>query len=425
MSKQIQKPGWLKNYGLLMVMVLAIIGGCIVGFIFPRTDNSQGASVLAPLGKVFINLMFCIVVPMVFASIAGAVANVGSRKRAGKIMGVTVATFVITGALAATIMYVIMQIFPPVLTPWTEIPAEEMGEYASFSELIVNFFTAEDFVGLLSRKAMLPLIVFSVLFGFAVNLNGGKDTVIGKWLDDLSKVMMKLVKIVTYYAPIAFFGFFADLVATYGPQITADYGRALLAYYPLCAVYVFTAFPLFALFGGGRHGPRQMFRHFLRPAMVSLGTCSSVATIPTNMEVAEETGISRDVSDIVLPLGATMHMDGSCFSCVLKIAFVFGVFGIPFEGIGMFIKVILVAVLSSVGMSGVPGGGYIGEYIICSIFFPTQMELAFPILVTIGNLVDPPATMINASGDYVVSFIVSRFADGKNWLQKALTIKQK
>ena len=425
MSKQIQKPGWLKNYGLLMVMVLAIIGGCIVGFIFPRTDNSQGASVLAPLGKVFINLMFCIVVPMVFASIAGAVANMGSRKRAGKIMGVTVATFVITGALAATIMYVIMQIFPPVLTPWTEIPAEEMGEYASFSELIVNFFTAEDFVGLLSRKAMLPLIVFSVLFGFAVNLNGGKDTVIGKWLDDLSKVMMKLVKIVTYYAPIAFFGFFADLVATYGPQITADYGRALLAYYPLCAVYVFTAFPLFALFGGGRYGPRQMFRHFLRPAMVSLGTCSSVATIPTNMEVAEETGISRDVSDIVLPLGATMHMDGSCFSCVLKIAFVFGVFGIPFEGIGMFIKVILVAVLSSVGMSGVPGGGYIGEYIICSIFFPTQMELAFPILVTIGNLVDPPATMINASGDYVVSFIVSRFADGKNWLQKALTIKQK
>lgn len=425
MSKQIQKPGWLKNYGLLMVMVLAIIGGCIVGFIFPRTDNSQGASVLAPLGKVFINLMFCIVVPMVFASIAGAVANMGSRKRAGKIMGVTVATFVITGALAATIMYVIMQIFPPVLTPWTEIPAEEMGEYASFSELIVNFFTAEDFVGLLSRKAMLPLIVFSVLFGFAVNLNGGKDTVIGKWLDDLSKVMMKLVKIVTYYAPIAFFGFFADLVATYGPQITADYGRALLAYYPLCAVYVFTAFPLFALFGGGRHGPRQMFRHFLRPAMVSLGTCSSVATIPTNMEVAEETGISRDVSDIVLPLGATMHMDGSCFSCVLKIAFVFGVFGIPFEGIGMFIKVILVAVLSSVGMSGVPGGGYIGEYIICSIFFPTQMELAFPILVTIGNVVDPPATMINASGDYVVSFIVSRFADGKNWLQKALTIKQK
>ena len=80
----------------------------------------------------------------------------------------------------------------------------------------------------------------------------------------------------------------------------------------------------------------------------------------------------------------------------------------------------LVAVLSSVGMSGVPGGGYIGEYIICSIFFPTQIELAFPILVAIGNLVDPPATMINSSGDYVTSFIVSRFVDGKDWLQKKI-----
>ena len=194
-------------------------------------------------------------------------------------------------------------------------------------------------------------------------------------------------------------------------------------YYPLCAIYVFTAFPLFAWIGGGKHGPKVMFKHLLKPAMVSLGTCSSVATIPTNMDAAEETGISKDVSDIVLPLGATMHMDGSCFSCVLKIAFVFGVFGKDF-GLDMLIPVILVAVLSSVGMSGVPGGGYIGEYIICSIFFADQMALAFPILVTIGNLVDPPATMINAAGDYVVSFIVERFVTGKDWLEKKLAAKK-
>ena len=168
-----------------------------------------------------------------------------------------------------------------------------------------------------------------------------------------------------------------------------------------------------------------MLRHIAKPAIVSLGTCSSVATIPANMEEAADTGISKDVSDMVLPLGATMHMDGSCFSCVLKIAFVLGVFGVPFEGVEMLVKVVLVAVLSSVGMSGVPGGGYIGEYIICSIFFPNQMELAYPILVAIGNLVDPPATMINAAGDYVVSFIVSRFVDGKDWLEKALSRKAK
>ena len=108
---------------------------------------------------------------------------------------------------------------------------------------------------------------------------------------------------------------------------------------------------------------------------------------------------------------------------MLKIAFVLGVFG---QGMGFerLIPIVLVAVLSSVGMSGVPGGGYIGEYIICSIFFPTQMEVAFPILVAIGNLVDPPATMINSAGDYVVSFIVSRFVDGKDWFQKQLAAKE-
>ena len=141
------------------------------------------------------------------------------------------------------------------------------------------------------------------------------------------------------------------------------------------------------------------------------------------MYVAEQTGISKDVSEMVISLGATMHMDGSCFSCVLKIAFLFGVFGKDFSW-EQFIPVILVAVLSSVGMSGVPGGGYIGEYIICSIFFPDKMDIAFPILVAIGNLVDPIATMINSSGDYAAAFLVSRFVDGKDWLQKKLAMQK-
>ena len=422
MSKAVDRRTVAKNYRFMAIMLAAMVLGCIVGWIWPAAGDAAGAAVLKPLGTVFINMMFCIVVPLVFSSIASAVAAMQSRRRAGKIMGVTVAVFVVTGAIAAMIMFLLIKLYPPVLTPWTEIPTEEMGDYASMSQLIVNFFTAEDFVGLLSRRAMLPLIVFSLLFGFAVNLNGGKDTPVCKFLEDLTQVMLQFVHIVTYYAPVAFFAIFADLVATYGPQITANYGRALLLYYPLCFVYIFTAWPLFAWFGGGRGAVKTMFQHIAKPAVVSLGTCSSVATIPTNMEVAEATGISKDVSDMVLPLGATMHMDGSCFSCVLKIAFVLGVFGRDF-GFDMLIPVVLVAVLSSVGMSGVPGGGYIGEYIICTIFFPDQITMAYPILVAIGNLVDPPATMINAAGDYVVSYIVSRFVDGKDWFKNVMIRK--
>ena len=418
MNASLNKKSIFRNYVFLAIMLACMILGSIAGWLFPKFGHF-----VKPFGTVFINMMFCIVVPLVFASISSAVANMGSRKRAGKIVGVTIGTFVVTGAIAAVIMFVLVKIFPPVLTAWKDIPAEEMGDYASLSDIIVNFFTSSDFVGLLSRKAMLPLIVFSLLFGFAVNLNGGKESPVGKFLDDLTNVMLKFVKIVTYYAPIAFFAIFADLVATYGAEIAEGYGRALLLYYPLCFIYIFTAFPIFARFGGGKGGAKTMFKHIVRPAVVSLGTCSSVATIPTNMDAAKDTGISKDVSDIVLPLGATMHMDGSCFSCVLKIAFVFGVTGQEL-GFEMLPLIVLVAVFSSVGMSGVPGGGYIGEYIICSIFFPDSMEIAFPILVAIGNLVDPPATMINAAGDYVVSYIVSRFVDGKDWLQKKLAEKK-
>jgi Na+/H+-dicarboxylate symporter len=408
----------IKNYRFLAIMIGSMILGCIAGFVVPGI-----AGTIAPLGTVFINMMFCVVVPLVFVSISSSIANMRSRKRAGKIMGATIGTFVVTGLIAATIMYILMEIFPPVLSAWETVPSEEMGEYASLSDMLVNFFTASDFSGLLSRKAMLPLIVFSMLFGFAVNLNGGPDTLVAKWLEDMTNVMMKFVKIITYYAPVAFFAIFSNLVVDYGSMITESYGRALVVYYPLCFIYIFTAFPLFAYFGGGKEGVNIMWRNITKPAVVSLGTCSSVATIPTNVEVSRESGVSKDVAEMVVPLGATMHMDGSCFSCVLKVAFVFGVFG-QGMGIEMFVPIVLVAVLSSVGMSGVPGGGYIGEYIICSIFFPTQIELAFPILVAIGNLVDPPATMINAAGDYVVTFVVSRFVDGKDWLKKALAKKE-
>ena len=408
------KKSVAKNYRFLAILLSCMVAGALLGWFRPKWGHS-----IAFLGTVFINMMFCVVVPLVFASIAGSVANMESRQRAGKIMGVTVGTFVITGAIAAVLMFVLMKLFPPVLTPWADMVAEEIGEHASFTEMIVNFFTSSDFVGLLSRRAMLPLIVFSILFGFSVQMTGGKDSSIGKWLAGLSDVMMKFVQIITYYAPIAFFAIFADLVATYGSEVAKGYGRALLVYYPLCFIYIFTAFPLFAWFGGGKGAVGIMFKHIARPAVVSLGTCSSVATIPTNMEVAEETGISKDVSDIVLPLGATMHMDGSAMSAIIKVAFLFGVFGIDFST-DKAILAIIVAVFSSVAMSGIPGGGGTGELVVCTIFFPDQLAIAYPVALAIGNLVDPPATMVNAAGDYVVSFIVSRYVDGKDWLQKKL-----
>ena len=425
-----KKGSFLKNYGFLILMLIGIVAGCIVGAIWPAVEEVvdgeavvvvKGATVLEPLGTVFLNLMFCIAVPTVFCSIASAIANMQSAKRAGKIMGVTIATFLVTAAIAAVITYIVVRLIPPVTGEYDLIEGE-VGGTLGVADMIVNFFTKPDFTELWSRKAILPLIVAAVLFGFGVQAAGGAETKTAKLLEDVTNCIMKTFKIITYYAPIGFFGFFAYLIAYHGSDLIGDYGRALVIYYVLSFVYMFISFPLYARFGGGKGAAKVMFSKLFRPAAMSFGTCSSVATIPTNMEVAEETGISKDVSNIVVPLGATMHMDGSAMAAIIKVAFLFGMFGQDFTT-GRAILAIIVAVFSSVAMSGIPGGGGTGELVLCSIFFPEHLAVAFPIALALGNLVDPPATMVNSAGDYVVSFIVARFVDGKDWLQKRLSAK--
>ena len=406
---------FFKNYGFLVCMLVGIVAGCVTGLLFP-----QAAPALEPLGTIFTNLMFCAVVPMVFCSIASAIANMPGAKKAGKVMGVTLATFFVTAGIAAIIMYVVMRVFP-VITGTYEVPEADAGAVIGVGDMLVNFFTKPDFVELLSRRAILPLIVFAVIVGFGIQMQGGSKTMTAKLLEDITACILKAVQIITYYAPI---GFFANLVATYGPELIGDYSRTLLVYYGLCFAYMFVFFPIYARFGGGKGAAKVMWKHLFKPAAVSFGTCSSVATIPTNLEAAEETGISRDISNIVLPLGATMHMDGSAMSAILKVAFLFGMFGQDFST-GRAILAIVVAVFSSVAMSGIPGGGGTGELALCTVFFPEQMAIAYPMALALGNLVDPPATMVNAAGDYVASFIVARFVDGKDWLQKHLKAAKK
>ena len=417
MSKANGSKSFLKTYGFLIFMISGIVAGCLVGAFAPDFGSK-----IKFLGTLFINMMFCVVVPMVFCSIASAIANMKSVKRAGKIMGTTIATFLITAAIAGVLMYIVCRIFPLVDGQYVVVEGE-VGETLGWQDMIVNFFTKPDFAELLSRRAILPLIVAAVLFGFGVQMSGGRETKTAQFLEDITNCIMKTVKLITYYAPIGFFGFFAYLVATYGPELIGDYSRTLVIYYVMSFAYMFVFFPLYARFGGGKGAAKVMFSKLFRPAAVSFGTCSSVATIPTNMEVAEETGISKDVSEMVVPLGATMHMDGSSMSAIIKVAFLFGIFGMDFST-GKAILAIIVAVFSSVAMSGIPGGGGTGELVICTIFFPDQLAVAYPIALAIGNLVDPPATMVNSAGDYVVSFIVARFADGKDWLQKQLAARK-
>lgn len=405
-----KKKIW-ESYRFPLVLLGGIIAGAVLGVVM-----GEKAKVFAPLGDIFLNLMFTIVVPMVFISITTAVGSMLNMKRLGKILGNLVLTFIVTGCFAAILVLVVVNIWPPAANTTIAMTSAEMQESSSIGSMIVGALTVDDFTGLLSRKNMLPLIVFAIISGLAVAACGGEESAVGRVLTNLNQIIMRIVDMIMKLAPIGLGAYFANLVGEFGPQLIGDYGRTMLVYYPMCLVYVVVCFPAYAYFAGGKLGVKKMLQNIFNPAITAFATQSSVATLPVNMEACKKIGVPEDISNIVLPMGATMHMDGSVLSAITKIAFLFGVFQIPFTGAGTYGMAIMVAILSAFVLSGAPGGGLVGEMLIVSLFgFPAE---AFPLIATIGFLVDPAATCLNASGDTIASMIIARLVEGKDWLLK-------
>ena len=197
----------------------------------------EKAKVLAPLGDIFLNLMFTIVVPMVFVSIASAVGNMVNMKRLGRIMGSLVTVFVVTGAIAGVLVLVVVNIFPPAAGTSIQFASAQMEEMSSVGDMIVGALTVDDFSGLMSRRNMLPIIVFAILSGFCVSACGGEESPVGKLLNNLNAIIMKIVSIIMMYAPIGLGAYFASLVGEFGPGLIGDYGHAMLVYYPFILLY--------------------------------------------------------------------------------------------------------------------------------------------------------------------------------------------
>ena len=396
-----------------MILLIAILLGAIIGLLF-----GENATVLKPFGDVFINLLFMIVVPLVFFSIASSVASMDSMKRLGKIMSSMLIVFILTGIIASIVMLVAVNIYPPGEGVSIELVTPETTEELSLSEQLVKTFTVPDFVNLMSRSNMLALILFAVLIGLGTGLAGESGKPFGRFLSSGSEVFMKVIKLVMYYAPIGLFAYFATLIGDFGAALLGDYAKAILLYYPVAILYFLIGFTLYAFIAGGKVGVRKFWKNILTPAATAFGTGSSFATLPVNLSAAKNIGIPKDIRETVLPLGATIHMDGSCLSAILKIAFVFGVFNMDFSGMGTFLTAIGISLLSGVVMSGIPGGGFIGEMLIVTLYgMPMQ---ALPMISAIGVVVDPPATMVNATGDTVASMLVTRSLEGKDWVHQVV-----
>jgi len=404
----------LKAYRFPIILLFSIIIGSMIGFL-----AGEKAEVIKPLGDLFLNLLFMVVVPLVFFSISSAIANMDSMKRLGKIMGSMITVFIITGIIASIIMLVAVVTFPPAQGAEISLSKPENIEELSLADQLVATFTVPDFIDIFSRKNMLALIVFSILIGVATGLSGEKGKPFATFLSSGSEIFMKVIQFIMFYAPIGLGAYFASLIGVFGPELLGDYARAVIVYYPVAVLYFIIGFTLYAFIAGGKLGVRRFWKNILSPAATALATGSSVGTLPINLDAARKIGVPKDIRETVLPLGATIHMDGSCLSAILKIAFVFGIFQMEFSGLDTFLTAIGIALLSGTVMSGVPGGGFIGEMMIVSLYgLPIE---ALPLISAIGVVVDPPATMVNATGDTVSSMLVTRNLEGKGWMKNELT----
>ncbi len=394
------------HYRFPLLLLISICGGMITGWIM-----GSDANWLSPFGDIFVNMLFTIAVPLVFFTISSSIANMNSLKRLGKILGYMLMVFGITSLIAAVFMLVGVLIVNPVGNFGITL-SDGVKESVDLGTSIVELFTVSDFSQLLSKNHMFPLIIFSSFFGISVSLVGEEAAPLKKILNVCSSAMMRLIKIIMYYAPIGLFAYFACLIGTYGPELIGSYAKTFILYLVMAVLYYGIFYGIYAYIVGGKRMVKKSFKSMMLPTLTALGTCSSLATLPTNIDAANKLEVSKDVRDVALPIGATMHMEGSSMASILKIVFLFTIFGEPFTGIGTITTALLISVLSGVVMSGIPGGGLIGELLIVSLYdFPLT---AFPIIATIGWLVDSPATALNAVGDIPTTLMIDKLVKDKS-----------
>ncbi|MFZ6800440.1 dicarboxylate/amino acid:cation symporter [Undibacterium sp. Di24W] len=416
-----EKPAsLLKNYASILLLLGGICIGSLVGFIYGNQVEH-----IKFIGDMFLNLLFTAIIPLVFFTIASSIANLQKTDSLGKLFGIVSGVFLATVLISAAVMAAVMLVFPIAHDATLSTMAQQAlldnpaNSNHSSGTSITQVLTVNDFFELMARKNMLALILISLLVGFATLRAGEKGKAFASFLDSANEVMKQLLELIMKIAPLGLGAYFAYQVGVFGPQLLGVYVQPLALYYVTCAAYFVIFFSLYAYLAAGKLGLKIFWKNNLTPALTAVGTCSSIATIPANLLAAEKMHIPDYVRNIVIPLGAPIHKDGSSMSSIIKLALLFAMFGKDFSAPTMLVAILGITVLVSIVEGGIPNGGYIGEVFAITAFgFP--MEQALPVAMVIGTLVDPIATLLNANGDLVSSMLVTRIAEGKHWLSSRL-----
>ena len=412
---------FLSNYKSTIILLVAIIVGSIVGVIF-----KEKATILSPLGDLFLNLLLVIIVPLIFLNITTATSKMKQPKRLGKIIGSIILVFVITSIIAVLVgfasTYFVKLIntedgeqIRATLQETEDTSSDDTSEEEmTIADRTVKLLTVNDFSKLLSKDNIIALLVFSIIVGIAINMSGEKGEPVRQILESANNIMENIVKIIMYYAPIGLGCYMAAFIGSFGTSIAVGYLKTFLVYLVVAVLYYFVMYSLYAFIAGGKNGVKAFWKNVIPATITAMGTCSSAACIPINIESTKKMGVPEDIAETTIPLGTSFHKDGSIIGSVFKIMFLVGLFGTSLATAGDVFTVLGVALLANLLITAVPiGGGTISEMLIITMLgYPVA---ALPILTIIATIIDMPATVLNVIGDDVASMMVTRIVDGKKY----------
>ena len=402
-----------KNYKSTIILLLSIIIGTIIGLIF-----KEKACILSPLGDIFLNLMFVIIVPLIFLTITSSIIKMENPKRLGKIMITILIVFAVMSIIAALIgvvsSYTIKLIDSKDINNLTNLLNQDVviSEEVNILQKTANLLTVNDFYKILSKDNIIAILVFSIIFGFAIRKSKDKGKKVIELILSLNEVVINIVNIIMYYAPIGLGCFIATLIGSYGSVIAIGFLKTFIVYTLVCIfIYVFV-YSAYVFLVSGKKGLKAYWKNIIGPSTTALATCSSAATIPINIKYTKEMGVPSDIAETTIPMGTSFHKDGSVVGSAFKIMFLIYLFGKDIN----ILTILGVSLLSTLLITAVPiGGGTISEMFILQILgFPSS---ALPIISIIATIIDAPATVLNVVGASCSSLIVARIIDGKNFLK--------
>jgi Na+/H+-dicarboxylate symporter len=395
-------PMWQKIFiGLILGLAVGIIAG-------------EYAKMLKPIGTLFINLIKMLIVPLVFATLVTGITGIADLKKMKRVGIKTFAVYLVTTAIAISIglgLGILLE--PGVGVSLEGAKAVSVKAPPSLIDTLLGLITTNPMESL-AKGDILQIIFFAVFMGVAINLAGEKAKPLADFFESLSEVMFKLTDIVISFAPFGVFGLMAWVSASYGLDVLLALGKVVFGVYIGCIIHSIVVYGgslvLFA-----HLNPWKFFKGIITAQAVAFTTTSSSATLPvTTQNVVENLGVSKPVASFVLPLGATINMDGTALYQGLCALFVAQAFGIDLS-FGNYITIILTATLASIGTAGVPGAGLIMlSLVLSSVGLPLE---GVAIIAGIDRILDMARTTVNVTGDAMVAVLIAK---GENELDEAI-----